>query len=152
MLPHINLYIVNYTYICHKSINREISRIRIDVFVEECGFCLQEEFDDNEKDFLHCCLYENNIFVAYARIKVNLKTARIGRVLVLKDRRNKGLGRQILLYAEKEIFKRNIYLAEVHALDQAVGFYEKLGYVKDGDWFIEDGRNHIRMIKRLEVI
>ena len=133
------------------DLNEDIKYFRKAIFVNELGFNFSDEFDDDETRYNHCCLYENNMLIAYARIFIQSDNVRIGRVLVLKDKRKQGFGKQIMFWAETEILKRNLKLAEVHALDQAIGFYEKLGYKQDGDWFIEDGRNHIKMVKWLEV-
>ncbi len=140
------------SYECTLGLSDQISDIRKAIFVRELGFALFDEFiDGDEKNFLHCCLYEKDNLLAYARIEVKESSARIGRVVVQKDKRNQGFGKQIMFWAETEILKRNLQLAEVHALDTAIGFYEKLGYKKDSDWFIEDGHNHIKMVKMLQV-
>lgn len=139
-------------YECISALSNQIAAIRKAIFVHELGFELADEFDDSdEKDFLHCCLYKNKALVAYARVKINEKLARIGRVLVLKGKRHQGFGKQIMFWAETEALRHNRTDIEIHALEQAVGFYEKLGYKKVDNWFIEDGRQHIKMIKVLSV-
>jgi len=37
----------------------------------------------------------------------------------------------------------------LHARDTAVGFYEKRGYVREGDFFLEVSLPHITMTKSL---
>lgn len=134
------------------DLNEDIKHFRKAIFVDELGFNFSDEFDNDETKYIHCCLYENNKLIAYARVAIDADNVRIGRVLVLKDKRKQGFGKQIMFRAEVEAMKHKRIAVEVHALDQAVGFYEKLGYEQDGDWFIEDGRNHIKMVKRLEEI
>ena len=48
-------------------------------------------------------------------------------------------------YAKENGFK---YI-EVSAVHTAVGFYEKLGFVSEGDFYLETGVNHIYMKKIL---
>lgn len=129
--------------------NPQITDARNYVFVNELGFNEKDEFEGEETEFLHCCLYQNNTLIAYARVKIEQSTARISRVLVDKNFRNKGYGRQIIFWAETEALKNDIQSIEIHALDSAVEFYKHLGYSQEGEWFIEDGRNHIKMIKSL---
>ena len=140
------------SYQCTSKLSNQITTQRENIFVSELGFDISDEFvDGDEQKFLHCCLYERDNLIAYARIEVKERSARIGRVLVQKGNRNQGFGKQIMFWAETEVLKHNISDIEVHTHDQAVGFYEKLGYKKVGDWFIEDGRNHIKMVKVLIV-
>jgi len=140
------------SYECFSSLSDQIIAIRGDVFVRELGFAISDEFvDGNEKNFLHCCLYEKENLIAYARIEVKECSARIGRVAVRKDKRNKGYGKQIMFWAETEALKKNKNDVEVHALYSAVGFYNKLGYTAVGKEFEEEGKSHILMTKHLEL-
>lgn len=132
------------------NLNKEIENLRKEVFVSELGFDFEDEFDSDESKFIHCCLYEKNELIAYARVLIGRDKARIGRVAVRKDRRKNGYGKQIMLWSETEVLKIDCNQFEVHALDTAVDFYEKLDYIKQGDWFKEDGRKHIKMIKKKE--
>ena len=129
----------------------EIENLRKEVFVNELGFKLEDEFDSAETKYLHCCLCEGKELVAYARVSIQSDKARIGRIAVRKDKRKQGYGRQIMFWAETEALKNNRNNAEVHALKSAIGFYEKLGYTAVGIEFEEEGKSHILMIKHLKL-
>lgn len=129
--------------------NSQITNARNSVFVNELGFDEKDEFEGEETDFVHCCLYQGKDLIAYARVKIEQSTACISRVLVDKNFRNKGYGRQVIFWAETEALKNDIQSIEIHAFDSAAGFYRQLGYTQENDRFIEEGRNHIKMIKNL---
>lgn len=129
----------------------EIENLRREVFVNELGFNLEDEFDGEETNYIHCCLYEKNELIAYARIFIEQDKVRIGRVAVRNDKCEQGYGRQIMFWAETEVVKNNQNKVEVHALKSAIGFYEKLGYSAVGEEFEEEGKPHILMIKHLKL-
>jgi ribosomal protein S18 acetylase RimI-like enzyme len=69
---------------------------------------------------------------------------------VLEDFQQKGFGRELILYCEKYILTKNGNLIWFNARENAVKFYEKLGYTKQGNPFIIDGiGSHYVMYKML---
>lgn len=140
-----------YSFTLNQILSKEIIELRNAVFVNELGFKLDYEFESDESKYIHCCLYDKNQLVAYARVVIQDGNIRVGRVAVRKDKRRKGYGRQIMFWAETEALKHNINYVEVHALSSAVDFYKKLGYVAVGEEFMEEGKPHLLMIKHLEL-
>ena len=73
--------------------------------------------------------------------------AKIGRVAVLKEYRGKGIGftlmREVERYAARAGFNEALLEAQCHAIP----FYEKLGYVAEGDIFLDAGIEH-RLMRR----
>lgn len=136
-------------YECYTKLDEQIIRLRNEVFVKELQFQEEGEFDGDESHYLHCCLFKKNDLVAYARVKIEAAQARIGRVVVKQGERKKGYGKQIMFWAETEALKHGINNVYVHSLCEAGPFYEKLGYIVDGEQFVEDGRKHILMKKTL---
>lgn len=69
---------------------------------------------------------------------------------VLNIFRKKGFGELLVLHCEKYILEQNGDLIWFNARELAVGFYEKLNYVKWGDSFlIADVGKHYIMYKKL---
>ena len=60
-----------------------------------------------------------------------------------------GLGRTLLLAAEKAAHRDGVTQLYLHARQHAIGFYARLGYVEAGERFTEVGIEHARMEKRL---
>lgn len=131
------------------DINNEIALLRHEVFVEEQGVTEEEEYDGNESDFIHFCMYENEELIGYARASVKEGTIHIGRVVIRKDKRKHGYGKEVVLFAEEYGIRAGCRVASLNSQIQAKGFYDKLGYEADGEVFIEAGIDHIRMSKNL---
>lgn len=88
--------------------------------------------------------------LAYARIHApgqKYAEAAIGRVLVAKQGRNRGLGKllmeECLDFCGKEYSGTAIRLS---AQAQTIGFYEKLGFVAEGDRYLDAGIPHVDMV------
>jgi predicted GNAT family N-acyltransferase len=68
---------------------------------------------------------------------------------VIPAMQKNGLGRGLLDFVEKIAYDRGFRKMIMHARKTAIGFYEKLGYVADGDEFSEVGIPHVEMRKNL---
>lgn len=127
----------------------EILKERTAVFVVEQN-CPYQEVDDKDQIALHVLGIEAGKLIAYARIfKAGDYTPEpsIGRVLVRKSHRNRGLGQEIMkasLDAVKSRLKSDI--AVVSAQCYLEKFYEELGFRSTGEPYLEDGIPHIKMI------
>jgi len=74
---------------------------------------------------------------------------RLYQMAVEESHRGRGVGRQLVQALEAALTARQIYTVNLHARDQAVGFYERLGYQRQGDAFIEVGIEHLTLVKAL---
>ena len=59
------------------------------------------------------------------------------------------IGAQIIAFAEAVAGKLGFSVLMMHARNPVMGFYEKCGYLVDGEEFFEVGMGHHRMQKRL---
>lgn len=57
----------------------------------------------------------------------------------------KGIGRDLMLAAEAEAREAGITQLVLNARETVCGFYERLGYIAEGGWFLEVGIPHRRM-------
>lgn len=124
----------------------EILKSRAEIFMLEQGIVCQD-MDDTDYKSLHCFIENEGRIIAYLRAfrdKENEKIAVIGRVLTLVHK--KGTGTYLM---ERSIdAARKAFLADkilVHAQKQAVGFYEKMGFIVVSDEFLEEGVVHLTM-------
>ena len=83
------------------------------------------------------------------RLVVGDGYGKIGRMAVLRDRRGEGLGALVLQALEREGAARGLREFRLSAQLSARGFYDRAGYVADGDIYDEVGIPHIAMIKRV---
>ena len=127
--------------------NEEIKKLRYDTFVVERGVPQDLEFDGKDSKFLHFTLWEKNTLVACLRANENGKLLHMGRFAVKKELRKNGYGK-VLMEKLCEYAKEKGYLGvELSAVETAVGFYEKQGFLKIGDFYLETGVPHIYMKK-----
>jgi predicted GNAT family N-acyltransferase len=127
--------------------------IRNKVFVEEQQVPLDIEIDENEALCVHFVLYnEENIAVATARLLPNKDVATLQRMAVLKEYREKGYGREVIVAIEQFAKLNNFVEIVLHAQLSAKSFYEKTGYTPFGDEFEEAGIRHISMKKYFQKI
>ena len=124
----------------------EAYRIRMVVFVDEQQVPVDEERDDYDEDAVHCLVLEGGTPLATARLVVKPGgVAKIGRVAVLEAARGKGLGRLVMLALHGEAQRLGLTACLLDAQVQVRGFYEGLGYIAEGELFLDAGIWHQRM-------
>ncbi|MGA2822806.1 MAG: GNAT family N-acetyltransferase [Bacteroidales bacterium] len=117
--------------------------IRHKVFVEEEGVDPNLEYN-HEEDAHNYLLLLGKKAIATARWRETEKGIKLERFAVLPAFRNRGLGGIIL----KEIINDVIPLGKtiyLHSQLRAVPFYERHGFVKEGDVFYEADIRHYYM-------
>ncbi|WP_392565731.1 GNAT family N-acetyltransferase [Utexia brackfieldae] len=121
--------------------------VRYAVFIEEQGFEPELEIDEYDNTALHVVGYIDNQPICVARlIFKESDRVKVGRVAVLKAYRSLGLGNDIMNYlidyAKKNHVKEFALSAQLHAKN----FYLKLGFVTQGEIYLEEGVEHIYMV------
>mgnify|MGYP003396630110 CR=1 FL=1 len=92
-----------------------------------------------EDDILGCCmLVEEQPYIV-----------RLRQMAVLNDLQGKGIGRALMNFAENIARDRGYRTVRMHARNNALGFYEKVGYKVKGEPFIEVTIQHYVMEKQL---
>ncbi|MBQ6813920.1 MAG: GNAT family N-acetyltransferase [Lachnospiraceae bacterium] len=129
--------------------HKDIVDIRTDVFVVEQNF--KEEFDDIDNNCMFLVMYDKDKAIAMCRyFPVADDTYAIGRIAVIKEYRGQGIGAKIVKEAEARVKALGIYKTTLSAQVRAKEFYEKLGYVGEGEIYYEEYCEHIKMKKVLE--
>ena len=126
-----------------KELMKKAHKIRYDVFVigQNCPVELEWEFEEESTHFL---LIENDIPLASARHRETEKGYKLERFAVLSEARGKGFG-MLILKAILEDIKYSNVLKYMHAQEQVIPFYEKVGFEKSGNIFEEAGIMHYKM-------
>ena len=127
-------------------------KLRKEVFVDEQGVPFKMEFDaqDEMESTWHVGAFVQNEIIGTMRLLFPKKGLMIiGRLTVKKDFRNNGVCRRLLHYAEKQARSQNIQLIQLSAQVQAMSFYEKEGFVKSGDKYLDAGIGHYHMSKKV---
>lgn len=127
--------------------NEALCKVRREVFIEEQHVPEELEWDEYDENCRHVLVTDTNHHpIATGRIKPD---GHIGRMAVLKNWRNRGIGHQVLeklLACATEAGIERVYL---HAQVSAIPFYEKLGFELYSEVFMDAGIPHRSMQKRL---
>jgi len=128
----------------------KILQLRSAVFVLEQN-CAYQDLDGKDQTALHIIGTKNNDVVAYTRVYAvgdALGKASIGRVVVKKNQRKYGYGKDIML-ASIEAIKENFNTNDIQLSAQTYlrKFYSELGFEEVGEAYLEDGIPHIMMEK-----
>lgn len=108
--------------------------VRTETMVKGFRIPLHKEFDEGDSEESLYVLVLDDIYpVAACRIHVsdNEETAKIERVSVLSEYRKKGVGRLLIEEAENWIRESGVKKICITSRDEAVGFYDALGYKAD---------------------
>ena len=76
-------------------------------------------------------------------------TVKLRQMAVVPSHQGQRIGQRLLAYAESMACDRGFERIVLHARENAVGFYEKSGFVTIGASFIEVTIPHQKMVKRL---
>jgi len=128
----------------------DILTLRSRIFIVE-QFCPYQDLDQSDKEVLHLFHKENEEILAYSRIVapgVHYHEASIGRIITSPEARGKGLGVK-LMNKSIETVEKNFVSSDIKIGAQCYleGFYNKFGFKKEGDVYLEDGIPHYKMLR-----
>jgi YbgC/YbaW family acyl-CoA thioester hydrolase len=126
-------------------------QIRDAVFVQEQGIDAGQEHDGQDGQATHALAVNRlGLPVGAGRLMVHdAGTAKIGRMAVLASVRSAGVGRQLLDALADAARQRGCRRIVLHAQADAVLFYERAGFLRDGPVFTEAGMAHQAMARTL---
>ena len=127
--------------------------LRIEVFVREQNVPIELELDDKDhsENTVHIGYFHEDNLIGVARlIDMDKDVIHIGRVVIDKEYRGQGIGRELIIGCEniaQQILKRKIII-ELSAQIQAENFYKSLGYNRVNDKiYLDAGIEHVDMRK-----
>ena len=131
-----------------------ITRSRCEVFIQEQKIVCEEELDGLDDKCIHVFFEEDERVAAYCRIVpkgIGYENISIGRVLVLKRFRRKGIAQEMLAVA-LEYIKRNFEDSKIILSAQVYAkvLYESVGFIADNNIYEEAGIPHVKMYKMFE--
>ena len=127
-----------------------ILQLRSEVFVVEQD-CVYQDVDGKDQKALHIIGKKGDKIVGYTRVFKPgdyFKESSIGRVVVSKKERHLKHGEQ-LMKASIEAIEANFNTKEIKLSAQKYleKFYNNLGFITEGEPYLEDGIPHIAMVK-----
>ncbi len=128
-----------------------ILQLRNEVFVVEQN-CVFQDADDKDQNSFHLMGFHNNQLVAYTRLVPAgeiYEQPSIGRVVTSPFVRNSGIGRQLMKQSIDVVNKLfGVQPIKIGAQLYLKKFYESLGFEQVSEVYLEDGIEHIYMVKR----
>jgi predicted GNAT family N-acyltransferase len=122
---------------------QDLRSVREPVFVVEQKVPLELEWDELDPQCRHVIARDD----AHRPIGTGRLTPehKIGRMAVLKEWRGRGVGEALLLALIEQARELGLPEVSLHAQVDAIGFYEKFGFVPYGERFEEAGIQHQSM-------
>lgn len=126
----------------------DVLSLRQRVFIIEQD-CFYEDLDYSDQVANHLLLYKDNKLIGYSRVfppGIKYDAASIGRIVTDLNYRGKGYGRSITQESIR-FLKNNFPRSDIaiSAQYRLVNFYEDLSFKREGDVYLEDDIDHIKM-------
>lgn len=109
----------------------------------------EDDLEPDKKDILIGAFDDGRIMGCCILRDEGNNTIRLRQMAVRNNQQGKGLGQQIMRFAETLARDKGYRILSMHARDTALGFYEKQGYKVVGDGFMEVTIPHHKMEKFL---
>lgn len=106
-----------------------------------------DEFDSLQAQCDHILVYYKEQPVGTGRLRVVEGYGKLERICIVEEFRKFGLGKEIIIGLEQIARDNGLTKAKLNAQSYAEGFYEKLGYKREGKEFVDCGIPHILMKK-----
>jgi predicted GNAT family N-acyltransferase len=130
--------------------------VRKEVFVVEQGVAPDIEYDAYDAGAVHVLAVRDDRVplgtgrllygeAAAAKTGGDLTVGSLGRLAVTREARGLGVGAALVRAIEDAARARGLAAVDLHAQTQALGFYERLGYVPYGAEFPDAGIPHRAM-------
>ena len=123
--------------------------VRKTVFIDEQNVPPEEEIDQYEDEAAHFVAYEGNSPIGAGRFRLVDGYGKVERICVLKEARELGAGKAIMMEIENFAKAKEIHKLKLNAQTHAIPFYSRLGYEVASEEFMDAGIPHKAMIKQL---
>ncbi|MGZ8551765.1 MAG: GNAT family N-acetyltransferase [Chitinophagaceae bacterium] len=129
---------------------QQMIKLRDIVLRKPLGLSFTPEDLEKEKDNMLIGAFEEDLMLGCCMlVEEQPGIVRLRQMAVLNDLQGKGIGRALMNFAENLARDRGYRIIRMHARNNAVGFYEKVGYKVKGNQFIEITIPHYVMEKDL---
>ncbi|HKZ65124.1 MAG TPA: GNAT family N-acetyltransferase [Chitinophagaceae bacterium] len=129
---------------------QQMVKLRDTILRKPLGLGFTAEDLEKEKDNMLIGAFEDERMLGCCMlVEEQPDIVRLRQMAVLNDLQGKGIGRALMNFAENLARDRGYKIIRMHARDNAIGFYEKVGYKVKGDKFIEITIPHYIMEKDL---
>ena len=129
---------------------RQMVDLRYHLLRKPLGLTFNDEELQHEKNYIHIgCFDDDKMEGCCMLVPLNTETVQLRQMAVTSGLQGKGIGRVLMQFAENIARDRGYKKLIMHARKTALGFYEKIGYIKTGNEFLEVTLPHYVMEKAL---
>ncbi len=129
---------------------QQMLNLRNDILRKPLGLKFNTDELEQEKDEILIGAFEDEKMLGCCMlVKEDEKSCRLRQMAVLNNLQGKGIGKALMIFAENIARDRGFKKITMHARKTALGFYERLGYNKQGEEFKEVTIPHFVMEKLL---
>ena len=119
-----------------------LSMIREKVFIEEQKVMFQLEWDGKDEEAIHFLAYQDEKAIGCARAFVIENHMQLGRMAVLKEYRNNGIGSFLIEKAITTAKLNQLSKISISAQCHAINFYKKFGFEVTSEIYLDAGISH----------
>ena len=126
--------------------------VRIEAMVKGFGIRVDQEINEQDTENTNYVVaFDGKYPVGTCRLNwVDEKTGKIERVCVLEDYRKKGVGKQVILEAEKWMQEKGTNKILISSRVEVAGFYENLGYKVN--WATKEGHGVFECVNTEKIL
>ena len=127
----------------------QIIQLRIAVFIVEQD-CPYPDLDDMDQDAQHLWVEDAGEIVCYLRVNPagsRFSEPSLGRIVTKKSHRNRGLAEKLIKKAIDLVCEKESRAIRISAQCYLEKYYEKFGFIKASEEYLEDNIPHIEMLK-----
>ena len=127
----------------------QIVQLRIAVFIIEQD-CPYPDLDDMDQDAQHLWIEDAGEIVCYLRVNPagsRFSEPSLGRIVTKKSHRNRGLAEMLIKRAIDLVSEKESRAIRISAQCYLEKYYEKFGFIKASEEYLEDDIPHIEMLK-----
>ena len=129
---------------------QQVLKLRDEILRKPLGLNFSKDELEKERAHMHMAAYEDDQMLGCCMlVEEDPKTVRLRQMAVVNDVQGKGIGRGLMQFAQNLARDPSFKTITMHARKNAIGFYEKMGYKKFGDEFMEITIPHVVMEKEL---
>ena len=131
----------------------ELVQLRYKILLEPLGLKFLDMHRNKEANYLHIgCIeqLDDKLVGGLILAPIDNETIRLMQVAVETRYQGEGIGRELVKYAEKRAKEAGFGKIIMNAMLSVVTFYEKMGYIQEGEIFEESGITFAKMVKDLK--
>jgi ribosomal protein S18 acetylase RimI-like enzyme len=129
----------------------QMIQLRLDILRKPLGLSFTpDELKNEQQDILLGAFEDNTLLGCCVLTRESEHSIQLRQMAVDHHQQRKGVGESLLRFAENVARDRGYTYITMHARDGAIGFYERNGYLRDGELFMEVTIPHYKLVKKIK--